>query len=668
MEVNAMKVKRNHRLSTIFFSSVMITRQKFILLIFIALSLLIFHITLLAQQGILAQYPQQEVDNILVFRQSLPQVFQAASREFEVPFQLLEAIAFVESRWVHRVPEEIKGEGHMPPSYGVMGLRDDDYFGHSLREAAKLLGLPPESLKQNFIHNIRGAAALLKIYADSLRKKGIIITNKLEDWKEVVEKYSGIPQPNLAELYAYDVFNVLKNGYEKDGIKIEKLDIDISIFQKINRKEIKKQEGFLNQPDYPPAHWVPAHPNNYGVSNRPSSYSIDRIVIHTGEGSYAAIISWFQNPNARVSAHYVIRSSDGDVTQMVEHKDIAYHAGNYNYNLHSIGIELEGYADDPSYFTQNLYSSLTNLVKFICNQHGIPKNRVWIIGHNEVPSEDGSRWGGNSGHYDPGGYFCWDYLITLITGQANTYQVVKVVNTSKLNVRVGPGVNYPILTTVSQNQKFVSYYSSSGWYLIFIPGGNSKHFDGWVSGSYISIDYSSVQLKVVNVWPLTLRVRTDPTSPDPSNIIDKVSESQRFVHTGNQKLGFDGYIWYEYYLPEISGYPTGWSSGAYLKIIPPPVEVKEKSNEIPSKFTLYQNYPNPFNPTTTIEFDIPERTNVKLVIYDILGREIETLIDKELEPGKYKLNFTATNLPSGVYFYTLKTPKSIQTKKMLLIK
>jgi ligand-binding sensor domain-containing protein len=103
-------------------------------------------------------------------------------------------------------------------------------------------------------------------------------------------------------------------------------------------------------------------------------------------------------------------------------------------------------------------------------------------------------------------------------------------------------------------------------------------------------------------------------------------------------------------------------------VIIPPVEVKEKSNEIPKKFSLYQNYPNPFNPTTTIEFDIPERTNVKLTIYDILGREIETLIDKELEPGKYKINFTATNLPSGVYFYTLKTPKFTKTNKMLLIK
>jgi len=90
--------------------------------------------------------------------------------------------------------------------------------------------------------------------------------------------------------------------------------------------------------------------------------------------------------------------------------------------------------------------------------------------------------------------------------------------------------------------------------------------------------------------------------------------------------------------------------------------------EVPTEYALYQNYPNPFNPSTTIEFDIPERTNVKLVIYDILGREVETLIDKELEPGKYKVNFNATNLPSGVYFYTLKTPKFTKTNKMLLIK
>jgi hypothetical protein len=89
---------------------------------------------------------------------------------------------------------------------------------------------------------------------------------------------------------------------------------------------------------------------------------------------------------------------------------------------------------------------------------------------------------------------------------------------------------------------------------------------------------------------------------------------------------------------------------------------------IPLNFALYQNYPNPFNSSTTIEFDILERTNVKLVVYDILGREVETLIDKELEPGKYKVNFEAKDLPSGVYFYTLRTPKFTKTNKMILIK
>jgi hypothetical protein len=90
--------------------------------------------------------------------------------------------------------------------------------------------------------------------------------------------------------------------------------------------------------------------------------------------------------------------------------------------------------------------------------------------------------------------------------------------------------------------------------------------------------------------------------------------------------------------------------------------------EIPKRFALYQNYPNPFNPSTTIEFKIPERTNVKLIVYDILGREIEILIDKELEPGKYRVNFSAGDLPSGIYFYRLEAGKFINVKRMVLVK
>ncbi len=98
------------------------------------------------------------------------------------------------------------------------------------------------------------------------------------------------------------------------------------------------------------------------------------------------------------------------------------------------------------------------------------------------------------------------------------------------------------------------------------------------------------------------------------------------------------------------------------------LDVERQADVMPTSFKLYQNYPNPFNPTTTIEFDIPERTNVKLIICDILGREVEKLVDSELEPGRYKFNFNSKDLPSGVYFYSLKTSKMVQTRKMLLIK
>lgn len=94
----------------------------------------------------------------------------------------------------------------------------------------------------------------------------------------------------------------------------------------------------------------------------------------------------------------------------------------------------------------------------------------------------------------------------------------------------------------------------------------------------------------------------------------------------------------------------------------------EETSEIPVKYALYQNYPNPFNPLTTIEFDIPEKTSVKLIIYDVLGKDIAVVVDGELEPGKYKVNFNASGLPSGVYFYHLKAGKFSSVKKMILLK
>jgi len=97
------------------------------------------------------------------------------------------------------------------------------------------------------------------------------------------------------------------------------------------------------------------------------------------------------------------------------------------------------------------------------------------------------------------------------------------------------------------------------------------------------------------------------------------------------------------------------------------IEVKVEVGA-PFEFSLEQNYPNPFNPSTSIQYQVSSISFVSLVVYDILGNEIETLVNEEKPAGTYELTWYAEGLSSGVYFYQLKAGEFIQTKKMLLLK
>jgi len=92
------------------------------------------------------------------------------------------------------------------------------------------------------------------------------------------------------------------------------------------------------------------------------------------------------------------------------------------------------------------------------------------------------------------------------------------------------------------------------------------------------------------------------------------------------------------------------------------------SNEIPSEFRLSQNYPNPFNPSTTIYYSIPELSFVTLRVYDVLGKEVATLINEEKPAGSYEVEFDANELTSGIYFYKIQAGSFVETKKMVLMK
>jgi len=103
------------------------------------------------------------------------------------------------------------------------------------------------------------------------------------------------------------------------------------------------------------------------------------------------------------------------------------------------------------------------------------------------------------------------------------------------------------------------------------------------------------------------------------------------------------------------------------------IGIQPISNIIPDRFLLHQNYPNPFNPATKIKFEIPSidnvnKENVQVKIFDILGREIETLVNEELKPGVYEISVNASNLPSGTYFYKLSTGEFTETKKLVVVK
>ena len=89
---------------------------------------------------------------------------------------------------------------------------------------------------------------------------------------------------------------------------------------------------------------------------------------------------------------------------------------------------------------------------------------------------------------------------------------------------------------------------------------------------------------------------------------------------------------------------------------------------MPEYFKLHQNFPNPFNPSTNIKFQLPEKSFVRLIIYDMLGREVETLLNENMNAGFYSFAFNAVNLNSGIYFYKLEAGDFKETKKMILVK
>ena len=164
----------------------------------------------------------------------------------------------------------------------------------------------------------------------------------------------------------------------------------------------------------------PADSSNYSAR---ANSSINWVVVHVMQCDYSCGVNTFQNGSENVSAHYALRNSDGYASQMVHHEDKAWHAGGTNYNEYSIGLEHGGNVSTTE-FTDAMYRKSANIVGYICDEYGIPKQRPsgvapcdatdggGIIGHHQVPESDC----GYNDHTDPGSNWDWDYYMDLVGG------------------------------------------------------------------------------------------------------------------------------------------------------------------------------------------------------------------------------------------------------------
>ena len=179
----------------------------------------------------------------------------------------------------------------------------------------------------------------------------------------------------------------------------------------------------------PPITWLKGE-GNYTKSHRGPT-AIRCIVVHVTEGSFWGSVRWLRNRRAHASSHYVV-SRSGRIVQLVHLSDIAWHAGNWRVNAESVGIEHEGWTDDPAGFTQAQYRASARLAAYLARRSLLPIDRAHLIGHAQVPGPRGGL-GGSSHHTDPGRYWNWREYLRLVRRYASGQATLRV------EARVGRG-------------------------------------------------------------------------------------------------------------------------------------------------------------------------------------------------------------------------------------
>lgn len=345
--------------------------------------------------------------------------FQTAESKWKVPQQLLRAIANMESGGFHHIPEKQNGkpDASHPAFYGVMALRNDPILGYTLSEAAQLLKKDLHEIEQSPCLNIQGAAAVLAKHFKGTDR------GNFEGYVGSLEHYWNFKNPAEAKGSIKNLQRFLNKGVPFGRVFLRSSPKVASQLGKAFLARIKGKgmatvdaANLLNKvkggggAEYSMADWNPS-PNFNSGSNE------DRyIVVHTTEGGFSGSSAWLRNPDSGVSAHYIIRKDDGYVEQLVRESDEAFHVRCWNSK--AIGIETEGHEADPDNWTETLYDAIAQLTTYLVQKHGIPADRLHVIGHDFGQSGliGQTDLENCNDHSDPGKYFDWSHFMGLIGG------------------------------------------------------------------------------------------------------------------------------------------------------------------------------------------------------------------------------------------------------------
>jgi hypothetical protein len=464
---------------------------------------------------------------------SLNEAFHQASARHGVPEEVLLAHAWLMGRFQVPIPEEHGSQeaqaGHVHvPRYGVMHLTAEQ-----IAEGTRLTGLSEARVREELEANVLAAAALLRAHVNAAAGAGA--APGWEHYRAAGVALADIRHAIAAEGYAEELASVLGTGLDVTTPEGERM--TFRAVEAFAREVGTVQQAVAAPGEYPPMQWVAAHPNNY-ISGR-NGGTVRYVLIHTTQGGYWGTLDWFSQANPyQASTQYVIQSSTGNITQMVSEANAAWHAGNEYYSLNSIGIEHEGYIENPSYwYTEAMYRSSASLVCAIAKKYGIPVDQQHIIGHYQVPdpynipasSAPGTNaqvqaapgnWGGASNHYDPGfagSGWNWSYYLGLVRDCVAAASVIIIDSNSGNNdpnrARIEVSANWTSGSSTAGYYGTGYYYASTApvsdgaSFYFYLPAAATKTVDAWwttggnrsTTAPYIMFNAAGTRLGTANV-------------------------------------------------------------------------------------------------------------------------------------------------------------------------